>query len=70
MNKIDKEYSRRVNEQTKYRVYCNCGHSMVIYPFEHKNKKICSWCGNYVYKNNVEKFKDLLIKKRKRLNYE
>lgn len=64
MNKMD-EYNKKSNEMSKYKVYCKCGHSTVIYPFEHKNKKICSWCGNYVYKNQLEKFKDLLIKKKK-----
>jgi len=37
---------------------CKCGHSVVIYPFEHKSKKICKWCGEYVYVNKKEEFKD------------
>lgn len=45
-----------MKERTKYRVYCKCGHSMVFYPIENKDKKICSWCGNYVYKDNKTEF--------------
>lgn len=66
MKKNDDNYTKKVNEACKYKVYCKCGHSMVIYPFEHIDKKICSWCGHYVYKNDLVKFKDLLNKERKK----
>lgn len=46
----------------KYRIYCKCGHSIVIFPFERKTKKICSWCGHYVYLNEKIEFKDRLTK--------
>lgn len=59
------DYSKLSNEISKYRTYCCCGHSVVIYPFEKKKSKVCSFCGNLVYKNELEKFKDLLIKKKK-----
>lgn len=32
-----------------------------------KNKKLYSWCGNYNYKNQLVKFKELLIKKKREL---
>lgn len=51
---------KMVEERTKFRIYCDCGHSMVLFPFEHRNKKICSYCGKYVYKNEKEKFKEKL----------
>lgn len=57
--------SKITNECAKYKVYCKCGHSVIIYPCEHRVKKICSWCGHTVYKNDLEKFKDLLIKKKR-----
>nr|DAE91238.1 MAG TPA: alpha-aminoadipate carrier protein [Caudoviricetes sp.] len=41
---------------------CRCGHSVVIYPFEKRIKKLCSWCGEYVYINEREEFKDKLMK--------
>lgn len=51
---------KRLEEKKKYTVYCKCGHSMAIYPMEHKTKKICSWCGYYVYKNKKVEFIDRL----------
>lgn len=51
---------KMIEERYKYIVYCSCGHSLVIYPFEHKTKKICSHCGKYVYKDKKEEFKGKL----------
>lgn len=36
---------------------CKCGHSVVIYPFEHRKRKLCSWCNRYVFINKEEEFK-------------
>lgn len=47
-------------ERIKYRIYCSCGHSMIIFPFEHRNKKVCTHCGKYVYTNKQEEFKERL----------
>lgn len=47
-------------ERYEHKVYCSCGHSVVIFPFEHKNKKVCSYCGKYVYKDKKEEFKERL----------
>lgn len=49
---------RLMEEVSKYKYYCECGHSIVIYPFEKRNKKICRWCGKSVYVNKKEEFKD------------
>ena len=51
-----------LEEKSKYKYYCKCGHNAYIYPFEKVNKKICSWCGNYIYVNKKEEFKDNLRK--------
>jgi hypothetical protein len=59
------DYSKLNNEMSKYRIYCKCGHSVLIYPFEKRDKKLCSYCGNLVYKNDLTKFKCLLSKKMK-----
>lgn len=38
----------------KARIYCKCGHSIVI---SNKRKyKICSWCGRLVFKNKRAEF--------------
>jgi hypothetical protein len=33
---------------------------MIIFPFEHRNKKLCTHCGKYVYKDKKEEFKERL----------
>ena len=46
-------------------VKCPCGHSVIIaYP---KKSVICTWCGNKVYKDDKEEFKDRLMKSMRRL---
>lgn len=45
------------NDRAKYKRYCQCGHSIVFPPSSKANRTICSWCGNYIYKNDLEKFK-------------
>lgn len=42
----------------EHKIKCKCGHRMLI-PY-HVDKIICSWCGNYVYKNKRVEFKDKL----------
>lgn len=50
---------------TNNRVKCKCGHSVVIYP--PVEKKICGWCGYYVYRDEKQQKKhdfELELKKR------
>ena len=47
--------TKLIDERHKYRIKCKCGHIVHIYPFERRNKKICSWCNHYVYINHKEK---------------
>ena len=54
-----------LEERSKYKVYCKCGHSMIFYPFEKKSKKICSYCGHYIYQDRQEEFRERLIQKKK-----
>lgn len=49
-----------LNEREEFKIYCSCGHSMIIFPFEHRNKKVCTYCGKYVYKDKNEEFKERL----------
>lgn len=55
-----KEEQRLLDTKTKYRIKCKCGHTVMIYPFEHRKRKICDWCGKYVYANEKEQFKDAI----------
>lgn len=64
MNKygLDLDNKKVVEEKTKFRFYCKCGSSTTIYPFEKYQRKLCDWCGNYIYANKREEFKDNLRK--------
>lgn len=59
---MQSDFSKLIDEKCKYRVYCKCGHSIFIYPFEKKEKKLCDWCGHYVYMNKRVEFIDRLKK--------
>lgn len=54
------EDTKLESERAKY--YCKCGHSLTIYPMEKRIKKLCSWCGHYVYINKRVEFIDKLKK--------
>ena len=64
----NKELQKLLEEMTKARVKCSCGHSVVIPP--KKDKYICSWCGNYVFKDKQTefryKFKENLMKEKRK----
>ena len=65
-----KEDTKLATEQSKYKKYCEfCGHTISFYAFE-KDKKLCSWCGRYNYRNGLVEFKDKLEKKKKEVNNE
>lgn len=55
----NKEIERLIKFECENTYKCKCGHSLVIYPKE--NKKLCRWCGKYVYKSKQDEFKDKLI---------
>lgn len=59
MNDIVK-MQKLTTELSKYTKYCKCGHSITIVNSSRYKKFICSHCGNYVYKNDYEEFKDKL----------
>ena len=50
MNMSIKERDEKLwEEESKYKHKCKCGHTVTIYPFERRERKICSYCGYYVY---------------------
>lgn len=51
-----KEIIKLTNEYSKLKIKCRCGHKLVI-PI-YVDKQICSWCGNYVYRNKQLEFKE------------
>lgn len=61
----------RGNKQSKenFKYYCeHCGHTISFYAFE-PDKKVCNWCGRLNYRNDLVKFKQILAKKIKEVNY-
>ena len=58
-----KEYERMTDEYDKVKYPCICGHRVII-PYN-KDKGICSWCGNYVFKTKQDEFRYRLEQKRK-----
>lgn len=60
-----KEDTKLASEQSKYKKYCKyCGHTISFYAFE-SDKKLCSWCKRYNYRDKKVEFKELLNKKKK-----
>ena len=57
-----KKMQKLENDRSKYKRYCKCGHSIIFPPNSKTNKKICNWCGNYIYKNDYEEFKENIKK--------
>lgn len=63
------EDDRMFEEYSKHKVRCkHCGHNSTIPVYV--DKRVCSWCGNYVFRTPEIEFKfrlDQEIKKRKRV---
>lgn len=60
MNKLATfvEDSKMLNIKLENSKLCKyCGHRITFYAFE-KNKKICSHCGRFNYKNDLIEFKE------------
>lgn len=56
------------NEKIKHKKHCKyCGHTISFYAFE-KDKKLCSHCKRFNYRNDNIEFKELFMKARKEIN--
>lgn len=51
--KDDRWYNNLTNSLEPYKVECKCGKKVIVL----RDKKICSHCGNYVFKSKEEEFK-------------
>ena len=58
--RIRKNDEKFMQELSKYRVKCKCGHTLYI--TNRHNFKICNYCGNKVYRNGKCEFIDKLKK--------
>lgn len=60
--------SKIFKEQANHKKYCEfCGHTLTFYAFE-KDRKCCSFCGNFNYRNEFIKFKYRLSTKGVKIN--
>ena len=66
MREENKIFAKLEGTKRKYKVICSCSCRISFYPFEHKTKKKCRWCGRTVYINKQEEFKEKLLKSKKR----
>ena len=53
-----KEFKRQTAEYDKVKYRCSCGHRVII-PYW-RDKGLCTWCHNYVYKDKKLEFKERL----------
>ena len=51
--KDDKWYQTLTSNIEPYKRTCKCGHVVVVT----EDKKLCTHCGNYVFRNKEEEFK-------------
>ena len=51
----DKEWKKLNDEYDKMKYICKCGHRVIIHP--NRKKTLCSWCGNYVFREKKDEFK-------------
>ena len=55
MAKAKDKYSIIANKLAGRLSKCKCGHAFLIHTTE--DKKLCDWCGNYVFKTPQAEFK-------------
>lgn len=54
-----KRYEERYGDyMSQFKYKCSCSHTVIIRPGV--DKKLCSYCGNYVYKDKKLEFKEKL----------
>lgn len=50
-----KEHERMTEELDKVKYRCKCGHRVII--TNNREKALCGWCNNYVFKDKREEMK-------------
>ena len=53
-NATNDELVKIMEDMTKARKICKCGHSVLL--TSRDNKQICGWCGEYVFKDKKAEF--------------
>lgn len=60
-NKLKDIQTKLYESKEKYKIYCKCGHPTYLVK---SNYKICTWCGNMVFKDKKTEFLYKVGKKR------
>ncbi len=60
----DKEFENMMNEYDKIKHICKCGHRVIMPKWI--DKKICGWCGEYVFKDKKTEFEYRMNEQMKR----
>ena len=60
LDRDPKSFSKREKNQSDNKIACKCGHRILMGLEE---RKVCNWCGNYVYRNKEIEFKYKLKEK-------
>lgn len=62
--KEQKKESNRANTLIAYgcKKSCICGNRNIVFYDPNQDKKLCPWCGRYVYRNKKSEFKDKLMR--------
>lgn len=55
------EFNRQTAEYDKVKYRCKCGHRVIIPHW--RDKGLCNWCHNYVYKDKKLEFKERIKEK-------
>ena len=61
----NKGIRKYAHEMEQYKVKCDCGHSIIMTALDKRGYKICTHCGNKVFKEQRDEFKDKLLKEMK-----
>jgi hypothetical protein len=56
-------YRNLTNEYDKVKFVCSCGHRVIMPKWV--DKRICDWCGRWVFRNKKDEFKYRLQEKMK-----
>lgn len=56
-----KDIIKLSDSQTKASIKCNCGHTILM-PTK-KDKIVCDWCGEYVFKDKETEFRYRMLSK-------
>lgn len=51
-----------LSKLAEYKRYCKCGHSVILPPTSKRNRVMCSYCNRWIYKSDLEEFKENIKK--------